>query len=211
MRKAYWFRVALGVPAALVVQYFLRQFVDLSLRGLAELWRYVGYVEDIEGVARARKAIERYRDEVVNHEWPAMLAGTTTAAAEEEYFDMADAVNGMRVYSSKDLPAWAEAVRTLGEVSDARGERAVFVSIRMRKLLRAVLYIATFSLVIGMSLLGFASPIVGVVVLASTVVVSLLVLEVINDLDDPFTGAWAISPAPLERIKFASAVVTIAK
>jgi len=26
---------------------------------LAELWRYVGYVEDAAGVARARSAIER--------------------------------------------------------------------------------------------------------------------------------------------------------
>jgi len=250
VRAAYWIRVALGVPAALVVQYGLRQVVDLGLetssvgayvtaigtlysvltgftvvsvwqqftdtdravkreaRGLAELWRYVGYVDDAEGVARARKAIERYRDEVVNNEWPSMLRGTTTTAAEEEYFDMADAVNGMRVSSRKDVPAWAEAVRTLGEVSDARGERAVFVAIRMPRLLRGLLYIATFSLVIGMSLLGFASPLVGVVVLASTVVVSLLVLEVIDDLDDPFTGAWAISPAPLQRIKFASALHT---
>jgi hypothetical protein len=32
----------------------------------------------------------------------------------------------MNVTTARDVPAWAEAVRTLGEVSDARGERAVF-------------------------------------------------------------------------------------
>ena|SRR4029079_15570657 len=115
---------------------------------------------------------------------------------------MADAVNGMKVATARDVPAWAEAVRTLGEVSDARGERAVFVTIRMPQLLRLLLYIATVSLVIGMALLGFENPFVGGVVLTFTIVVSLLVLEVIDDLDDPFGGAWAISSAALSRIRF---------
>jgi hypothetical protein len=176
--------------------------VKREARGLAELWRYVGYVEDAAGVGRARGAIERYRDEVVAKEWPAMVAGTTTVAAEEEYFQMADAVNGMKIATARDVPAWAEAVRTLGEVSDARGERAVFVTIRMPRLLRLLLYIATVSLVVGMALLGFENTLVGVVVLAFTVVVSLLVLEVIDDLDEPFGGAWAISSTALARIRF---------
>lgn len=176
--------------------------VKREARALSELWRYVGYVDDSEGVARARSAVERYRDEVVTKEWPAMISGRTVVAAEAEYYEMADAVNGMKVTTAKDVPAWAEAVRTLGEVSDARGERAVFVAVRMPALLRLLIYVATFSLVIGMALLGFANPLVGGVVLTFTIVVSLLVLEVIDDLDDPFTGAWAISSAPLQRIRF---------
>jgi hypothetical protein len=244
MSRTYWLRLVASVPAALIVQQVLRQFVDLQIevgsvgafvtaigtlysvltgftvisvwqqftdtdravkreaRGLAELWRYVGYVEDPSGVTRARSAIERYRDEVVAKEWPAMVAGITTTAAEEEYFQMADAVNGMKVTTARDVPAWAEAVRTLGEVSDARGERAVFVTIRMPRLLRLLLYIATVTLVVGTALLGFENVIVGAVVLTFTVLVSLLVLEVIDDLDEPFGGAWAISSAPLARIRF---------
>jgi hypothetical protein len=178
--------------------------VKREARNLSELWRYVGYVEDAEGVARARSAVERYRDEVVRQEWPAMISGRTVVAAEDEYFEMADAVNGMRVQTAKDVPAWAEAVRTLGEVSDARGERAVFVAVRMPTLLRLLLYLATFSLIVGMALLGFVSPIVGSVVLTVTVVLSFLVLEIIDDLDDPFGGAWAISSVPLQRIRFST-------
>lgn len=148
MRKTYWLRLLVAVPAALVLQLMLKQFVDLGpevgsvgayvtaigtlysvltgftvvsvwqqfvdtdravkreARGLAELWRYVGYVDDPDGVARARAAIERYRDEVISNEWPAMLQGATTTAAEEEYFEMADAVNGMKVTTRKDVPAW---------------------------------------------------------------------------------------------------------
>ena len=32
----------------------------------------------------------------------------------------------------------------------------------------------------------------------------LLVLEVIDDLDDPFTGVWGVSSEPFERIRFGS-------
>src|SRR5947208_12930582 len=39
--------------------------VKREARGLAELWRYVGYVEDVDGASHARKAIERSREEVV--------------------------------------------------------------------------------------------------------------------------------------------------
>src|SRR5262245_60785160 len=128
MTKTFVLRVVIGVPTALLIQYIVRdrvnlqpdvgslgafvtaigtlysvltgftvisvwlQFIDTDravkreARGLAELWRYVGYVEDAEGVARARDAIERYRDEVVSREWPAMVAGRTATAAEDEYF-----------------------------------------------------------------------------------------------------------------------------
>lgn len=185
-----------------------QQFIDMDravkreARSLRELWRYVGYVEDAYGVGRARVSIEQYRAQVVSAEWPAMVHGGTTTAAEDEYFAMADAVNGMKVTTMKDVPAWAEAVRTLGEVSDARGERAVFVAQRMPTLLRLLLYIATASLLLGMALLRFDSRAVGMVVLVFTIVVGLLVLEIIDDLDDPFGGAWAISAGPLDRIQF---------
>jgi hypothetical protein len=179
---------------------------DLSIkreaRELAELWRYVGYVSDAEGVALARSAIERYRDEVVSKEWPAMLRRETASAAEDEFLEMTDAVNAIKVATQEDVPAWAEAVRALGAVSDARGERTILVLQRMPSLLRLLLYIATISLVGGMVLLGFQSTVIAILVSAFTVVVSLLVLEVIDDLDDPFTGAWGVSSAPFQRIRF---------
>lgn len=176
--------------------------IKREARELAELWRYVGYVSDAEGVARARAAIEQYRDDVVTNEWPAMLRGDTATAAEDEFLQMTDAVNAIAVATQKDVPAWAEAVRALGAVSDARGERTLLVLQRMPGLLRLLLYIATISLVSGMVLLGFESTVIGVMVSVFTVVASLLVLEVIDDLDDPFTGAWGVSSAPFERIRF---------
>ena len=131
-----------------------------------------------------------------------MLRRETAIAAEDEFVEMTDAVNAIKVTTAKDVPAWSEAVRSLGEVSDARGERTLLVVQRMPTLLRLLLYIATLSLVGGMVLLGFQSIVIGLVVVVFTVVVSLLVLEVIDDLDDPFTGAWGVSSEPFERISF---------
>ena len=51
--------------------------IKREARSLSELWRFVNYISDKAGAARARAAIERYRDEVVNVEWPAMIAGTS--------------------------------------------------------------------------------------------------------------------------------------
>jgi hypothetical protein len=179
--------------------------IKREARELSELWRYVGYVSDPEGVVKARDTIARYRDEVVSKEWPAMLRRETAIAAEDEFVEMTDAVNAIKVSTPKDVPAWAEAVRSLGEVSDARGERTLLVVQRMPTLLRLLIYIATVSLIGGMALLGFESLTIGIVVSAFTVIVSLLVLEVIDDLDDPFTGAWGVSSEPFERIRFGEA------
>lgn len=176
--------------------------IKREARELAELWRYVGYVSDADGARAARNAIRRYRDDVVRTEWPAMVRGETATAAEGEFLEMTDAVNAMRVELAKDVPAWTEAAKALGAVSDARGERTTLVLQRMPNVLRVLLYIATVSLVGGMALLGFQDRIVGIVVVAFTVLVSLLVLEVIDDLDDPFTGAWGVSSEPFERITF---------
>jgi hypothetical protein len=176
--------------------------IKREAREMAELWRYVGYVSDATGVARARTAIEHYRDEVVATEWPAMLAGGPVDAAEDEFFEMADAVNAIAVTSMRDVPAWQEAVRTLGEVSDARSQRIVLVTLRMPRLLKFLLYSATVALVGGMSLLGFSSEVVGGAIIALTVGVALLVLEVIADIDDPFGGAWGVTAAPFSRVNF---------
>jgi hypothetical protein len=184
--------------------------IKREARELAELWRYVGYVSDTAGVARARSAIEHYRDEVVTKEWPAMLAGTSVDAAEDEFFEMADAVNAIAVLTTRDVPAWQEAVRTLGEVSDARSDRVVLVALRMPTLLRLLLYMATLALVGGMALLGFSSEVIGGGIIALTVAVSLLVLEVIDDIDDPFGGAWGVTPKPFERISFSQRLDTTA-
>jgi hypothetical protein len=182
--------------------------IKREARELSELWRYVGYVSDEAGASRARVAIERYRDEVINTEWPAMEAGLSADAADDEFFEMADAVNAIEVKTSRDVPAWAEAVRTLGEVSDARAERIVLVQLRMPRLLRILLYMATVTLISGASLLGFSSELIGGAVIAFTVMVSLLVLEVIDDIDDPFGGAWGVSAVPFARARFTTAGAT---
>src|SRR6267142_293005 len=87
--------------------------IKREARELAELWRYVGYVSDVDGAKRAQDAIRRYRDEVVKTEWPAMVRGETATAAEDEFLEMTDAVNAMKVDSPKDVPAWSEAARAL--------------------------------------------------------------------------------------------------
>ena len=179
--------------------------IKREARELSELYRYVGYVSDTEGVTRARAAIVHYRDEVLTTEWGAMMAGGSVTAAEGEFLAMADAVNAIDVVTPKDVPAWAEAVRTLGAVSDARGDRILLVTLRMPGLLRLLLYIATTTLVGGMLLLGFDSALVGALVVGVTAGLSLLVLDIIDDIDDPIGGAWGISAQPLARIKFAKA------
>ena len=176
--------------------------IKREARDLSELWRYVNYVSDKPGAVRARSAIERYRDEVVSVEWPTMVAGGSASAAEDEFFATADAVNAIDVATPRDVPAWAESVRTLGSVSDARGERIVLVGLRMPRLLRWLLFAATFSLVGGMVLLGFENDWIGSFVVGFTAAVSLLVLEVIDDIDDPIGGAWGISVEPFRRISF---------
>jgi hypothetical protein len=176
--------------------------VKREARSLAELWRYVGYLSDRASVDRARTSIERYRGEVLSKEWAAMAQRQAATAAEDEFLAMTDAVNEIGVETTKDVPAWSESVRTLGAVSEARGDRIALVNIRIPRLLRVLLYLATASLLIGMLLLGFESQFIGSVIVGFTALMSLVVIEIIDDIDNPFGGAWGISPAPFERIQF---------
>ncbi len=176
--------------------------VKREARALSELWRYVGYVGDSAGVTRARTAIEAYREEVIGKEWEATVRRESPSAAEDEFLAMVDAVAGIKVATARDVPAWTEALRMLGDVSDARGERVILIGLRMPRLLRWLLYTATLSLLGGVLLLGFDSAVVGGLVVGFTVTVSLLVLEVIDDIDDPIGGAWGITFDPFARIRF---------
>lgn len=241
LSATFWVRVAVVLPAALLLHYALDGWLNLrddtgnvaafvtavgtlysvltaftvisvwtefietdrvvqrEARELGELWRYVGYVSDQEGARKARVTIERYRDEVVATEWPAMAVGRTAPWAEDQFIDMVDAVNAIDVVTAKDVPAWTEATRTLGALSESRGSRVVLLTLRMPRVLRLLLYLANASLVGGMLLLGFDSDLVAGLLVGCTVVVSLLVLEVIDDIDNPFGGAWGVSPEPFRE------------
>ncbi len=179
--------------------------------GLQQLWRYVGYVNDPSGVVRARRAIQRYRDEVISREWPAMARGERATEADDEFREISDVVHSMNATAARDVAAWTEAVRTFVALSDARTDRRLLVFLRMPTILRLLLYVATASLLAGIILLSFQSLIVGALIIAFTVIVSLMVLEVIDDMDNPFGGSWTISTEAFERTQFDSEQEAIAR
>lgn len=177
--------------------------VKTEARELRDLWRYVGYSTDPERVLAARAAIERYRDEVISSEWSAMEKSLpVTAVADEEFIEMARAVENLAARSADDLQVRSDAIRLLGAIKDARGERLHSGAQRLPYPLRLLLYLVTLSLLIGVLLLPFQSVITSSIVVGLIVLIELLVLEVIDDIDNPFGGIWSVTTGPYRQLWF---------
>lgn len=83
-----------------------------------------------------------------------MIRGESATAAEDEFIEMTDAVNAMKVETAKDVPAWSEAASALGAVTLAGNGPSWYCS-ACQPYSGSSSTSQTLSLIGGMTLLGF--------------------------------------------------------
>ena len=85
-------------------------------------------------------------------------------------------------------------------VSDARSKRLALAVENVPSLLRGLLYLVSVSLILGFFVLSISNDTIAIVVTLATTAVVFLVIEAVEDLDDPFGGHWALSPESFLRL-----------
>lgn len=195
-----------GILATFTIYVVWTQFNDAQgaaeaeANELLDLFRYAVYLRDQKVLDFVQEAVKEYSAAVVREEWPAMSSGVSSPQTVERFEGVFRAVHSVRFDDERDATAWAEMIRKFESVSDARSKRLELAAAKVPSLLQALLYLVSLSLVIGFFLLSVSNDFLAVAVTMATTAVVFLAIEVVEDLDDPFGGQWALSPAAFEGL-----------
>lgn len=195
-----------GILAAFTIFVVWSQFNDAQgaaeteASELMDLFRYAVYLRDPKVLDLLQEAAKKYSASVARDEWPAMSTGAQSPQAEEAFEAVFGAVHTVQFDDERDATAWGQMIRKLESISDARLRRLDLAAAKVPLLLRALLYLVSLSLVIGFLLLSVSNDFLAVAVTVATTAIVFLVIEVVEDLDDPFGGQWSLSAEAFRRL-----------
>lgn len=183
------------------------QFTDTS----AKLGAEANELFDIMRTARAlpddlqvkiAHLVRKYIDRVLEAEWHSFRRGD--AASTEEGWRILDALwdllSKTKVEDERSRMLWGELMARFNDLSDARTARISAASSRIPGPLRILLYSGGLTVVVSMLLFSVQRFWVHAFMVGATAGAISHVLFVIEDLDDPFWGAWQVADTPFLRL-----------
>ena len=174
-------------------------------RDLADLYRYVTYLNDPRAQAQFRRAIEGYVAAVSEDEWSAMAAGRTSQRAVDAFEEIFLAISGVRFDDERDEGAWNMIIQKFEGISDSRSSRLELAQQRIPRLLSVLLWSVSLATVAGFFFLGIQNNFLAWTSTLLTTAIIVLVIDTVADMDNPFYGQWQISTEPYQDVPAALA------
>jgi hypothetical protein len=191
-----------GVLAAFTIYVVWDQFIEAGksarteTKELLDACRYATYMNDERALSDLVTAIEGYTDVVLREEWGGMKTGFPHPQAQSAFEYVYEAVNAVRFDDDRDHVAWGKMIEKIEAASDARQLRIELSGEHLPGHLRTLLWMASLMLLFGFFMISIHNDFLAIAVTAASTVVVVMTIEVIQDLDDPFTGHWAHSEQP---------------
>lgn len=195
-----------GILAAFTIVVVWTQFNETTsaiaeeTTDLADLYRYVSYLNDRPAMDQFRAAITAYSEAVAADEWSMMASGARSRAAQEAFEGIYRAVAAIKLDDERDEAAWSHIMRKFEDVSDSRSKRLDVAGSRMPGVLRELFYGVSFALVAGFFMLGFSNDFLAIATTLLTTGLVVVVLDTVLDIDNPFGGQWSIAPSRFEDV-----------
>jgi hypothetical protein len=196
-----------GILAAFTIVVVWTQFnettsaIATETTDLADLYRYVSYLDDRPAMDQFRAAITAYSDAVATNEWSMMASSQTSRSAQEAFEGIYRAVTAIKLDDARDDAAWSHIMRKFEDISDSRNKRLDVAGSRMPRVLRQLFYGVSFALVAGFFMLGFSNDFLAVATTLLTTGLVVVVLDTVLDIDNPFGGQWSIAPSRFQEVK----------
>ena len=147
---------------------------------------------------RMRRAVESYARAVVDDEWPRMRDGGDSALAWREMDGIFDALQRVEPRSRRETVFYEDSVRQLGEALVARRDRLDAARGGLAPLVSALILVGS-AVILGYGMLvGSRKAWLHAISAGAIAVLIGFSLVVLLDLSFPFSGDFAIEPAPIE-------------
>lgn len=196
-----------GILAAFIIYVVWNQFTEtdnavrLEANELFGLCQYTVYLDDPHALETVIAATDKYAASVLDEEWEIMATGRPNRPSEAALDQLFEAVHAVSFDDARDHVAWGRMIEKFEAVADAREKRIDLSGERMPELMRGLLILISGLLLVGFFMVSVQNDFIAVVTTIATTAAVFLTMEVINDLDDPFEGYWALSKSPFISLR----------
>jgi len=195
-----------GIIVAFMLFVVWQQFTEVQTglereaAALEDLCRVATFFSEHEPATRVRLAARRYIRDTTGDEPGRLAEGRPSAAAQQSFAALEQAVRGVDVTGSKDAVVYEELLRASSRVMAARDARLSISTARIPATLWKLVFFASLMVVGGFLALGIHALWLSVPLVAAVAGTLAFVLGVLRDMDNPFRGVWNVSYAPLTTV-----------
>ncbi len=194
-----------GIMAAFVVFEVWAQYnktsslIDQEALGLERLFRLTLYFRDAKLTARMREVIETYAKIVIEDNFQKLGGGTRNNESSASFRKIAGVIRDIKFNDDHDAIVYDHIINRYGGLSQTRTERITQCLLRLPFLLKFFLYTTSAAAVMVFIVMPFASVWYHAFVVGVIGFVIAMVLQLVEDLDNPFKGNWTINADPFKR------------
>jgi Protein of unknown function (DUF4239) len=177
----------------------VEKFVMRECDSLDDLLRFSHY-GNADASRALRRAVAEYVQAVVQSEWPALSQRETDQAAENGFTTLLTVVLRTAPASPAEEAIQQRLIDIVREAGEHRDERITQSLTRIPPTLLGFVHVLAAALLALVFVYPFHHALAGAACFALTAAVLLLANLVTAELDNPFQGAYNVSPAPFARL-----------
>lgn len=194
-----------GIMAAFVVFEVWGQYnktsglIDQEALGLERLFRLTLYFRDDKLTQKMREAIGHYADIVIHDNFQKLGSGVKNEEASASFRKIAAIIKDIKFDDNHDSIVYDHIIDHYGALSTTRTERITHCLMRLPFLLRFFLYITSIFAIVVFIIMPFANIFYHLFVVGAIVFVISMMLQLVEDLDNPFRGNWTLNTDVYKR------------
>lgn len=199
------FGTLFGIMAAFVVfevwsQYNKTQdLIEQEAQGLERLFRLTLYFRDDKLTRIMEKAVKSYASIVIEGRFSHLGSGRRNVEAGRVFRKIAAIIREVKFDDDHDQTVYDHVLAHYGHLSEVRALRINQSLARLPVLLKLFLYISSLFALATFVFMPFANQFYGFMATGFLGFVLAMVFQLVEDLDNPFSGHWNITPEPFER------------
>ena len=194
-----------GITSAFVVFEVWAQYnrttnlIEQEAIGLERLQRLTIYFRDPPLAKMMSEAIHVYANQVINGKFHTLGSGNRNIEEGKFFRGISKVILNVKFDDEHDSIVYQQILEEFGKVSDIRSARIVQSLARLPVLLKVFVYTTSSVAILTFIFMPFSLfAYQAFVVLAVGFVISMMI-QLIEDLDNPFVGYWTITPEPFQR------------
>lgn len=194
-----------GIISAFVVFEVWAQFnkttslIAQEALGLERLYRLTIYFRDAQLTKNMSDAIHIYAQRVIDGKFQGLASGNRNKENGKLFREISLVIRDVKFDDDHDPIVYQQILEHYGKVSDTRSERLVQSLARLPVLLKMFVYVTSIVAVTIFIFMPFTVFVYQALVVSTVGFVIAMMIQLIEDLDNPFVGHWTIKPEPFER------------
>ena len=176
------------------------ELIDQEALGLEQLSNLTLHFRDHKLSLKMNEAIKNYANLVVESKLKTFIGGERQVKIESAFHKIGEIIKDIKFDDDHDAIIFGNVISQYQKLSELRSQRLNQNTTHLPPLLKVFLYIGSIILISLFISVPFSNIIHNALAIGGLTFIVSIIIQLVEDLDDPIGGHWSLSPAPFERM-----------